>query len=94
MALTFLTNLLYSVSLTTSFFTTLLSLLKSAGVFSNLSKSNLSTSLFKLLKPLGIIWNWLVSNSSTSYYKLTKSNFLANFNALAPAAFFKSAFVA
>ena len=52
MLLTFLTNLLYSVFLTTSFFTTLLSLLKSTRVVSILLKSNLSTLLFKLLKPI------------------------------------------
>ena len=46
----FATNLLYTVFLTTSFFTTLLNLLKSAGIGTNLSMSNLSTSLFKLAK--------------------------------------------
>ena len=47
---TFVTNLSYSVFLTTSFFTTLLSLLKSAGTGAYLSISNLSTSVFKLAK--------------------------------------------
>ena len=47
---TFTTNLLYTVFLTTSFFTTLLNLLKSAGIGTNLSISNLSTSVFKLDK--------------------------------------------
>ena len=47
---TLVTILLYSVLLTTSFFTTLLSLLKSLGIGTNLSMSNLSTSVFKLAK--------------------------------------------
>ena len=42
-------NLSYT-ALTTSFFTTSLSLLKSAGTGANLSMSNLSTSVFKLAK--------------------------------------------
>ena len=50
--LTFLTNSLYSVFLTTSFFTTLLSLLKSTEAVFNLPVSNLSTLFFKLVKPL------------------------------------------
>ena len=45
---TFATNLLYTVFLTTSFFTTSLNLLKSTGIVTNLSISNLSTSVFKL----------------------------------------------
>ena len=44
------TNLLYSFFLTTSFFTTLLSLAKSLGVGVNLSISSLSTSVFRLGK--------------------------------------------
>ena len=40
----------YSVLLTTSFFTTLLSLAKSLGTGVNLSISNLTTSVFKLPK--------------------------------------------
>ena len=47
---TFLTSLSYSVFLTTSFFTTLLSLAKSLGTGVNLSMSSLSTSVFKLAK--------------------------------------------
>ena len=47
---TFATNLSYTVFLTTSFFTTVLSLLKSAGTVANLSIPNLSTSVFKLDK--------------------------------------------
>ena len=47
---TFATNLLYTVFLITSFFTTSLNLLKSAGIGTNLSMSNLSTSVFRLAK--------------------------------------------
>ena len=49
-ALTFATNLLYTDFLTSSLFTTFLSLLKSAGRVFNLSMSILSTSAFKLAK--------------------------------------------
>ena len=47
---TLLTNLIYSVSLITSFFTTLDNLLKSTGTVFSLSVSNVSTSVFKLAK--------------------------------------------
>ena len=47
---TFATNLLYTSYLTTSFFTTSLDLLKSTGIGTNLSISNLSTSVFRLAK--------------------------------------------
>ena len=47
---TFVTNLSYSVFLTTSFFSTLLSLAKSLGTGVNLSTSYLSTLVFKLAK--------------------------------------------
>ena len=47
---TFATNLSYTVFLTTSFFTTSLSLLKSTGTGTNLSRSNLHTLAFKLTK--------------------------------------------
>ena len=50
MSFTLATNLSYSVFLTTSFFTTLLSFAKSLGTGVNLSISNLSTSVFKLAK--------------------------------------------
>ena len=50
MVLTLVTNLLYSVFLTTSFFAIALNLLKSTGIVSNLPISNLSTSDFKLAK--------------------------------------------
>ena len=46
---TFFILALYTTFLTTSFFTALLSLLKSTGVVSNFAISNLSTLLFKLL---------------------------------------------
>ena len=45
---TLATNLSYTAFLTTSFFTTSLSLLKSTGTGANLSMSNLSTSVFRL----------------------------------------------
>ena len=50
MLFTLATNLSYTVFLTTSFFTTLLSFAKSLGTCVNLSISNLSTSVFKLAK--------------------------------------------
>ena len=46
----FATNLSWTVFLTASFFTTLLSLIKSTGTGTNLSISNLSGSVFKLAK--------------------------------------------
>ena len=78
----------YSVFLTTSFFTTLLSLLKSTGTGANLSISNLSTLLFKLLKLFGKLFNLSISNLSTSVFKLTRSDFAANLDVLIPVAFF------
>ena len=45
-----MTNLLYSVFLATSFFTTLFNLDKSIGTVFNLSTSILSTSVFKLAR--------------------------------------------
>ena len=47
---TFVTNLLYSVFLTKSFFTKLLDLAKSSGTGVNFAISNLSTSVYKLAK--------------------------------------------
>ena len=47
---TLVTNLLYSVFLTTSFLTTLLNLARSTGTVFNLSASILSSSVFKLAK--------------------------------------------
>ena len=85
---------LYSVLLTTSFFTALLSLLKSTGVVSNFPISNLSTLLFKRFKPLGTFLNLSISNLSTLDFKLAKLKFLATFDVSTPVAFFKSALVA
>ena len=50
MALTLVTNFSYTLFLTTSLFTTLLSLHKSTGTVFNLSISNSSTFDFKLTK--------------------------------------------
>ena len=50
MLFTLATNLSYTLFLTTSFFTTLLSFAKSLGTGVNLSISSLSTSVFKLAK--------------------------------------------
>ena len=47
---TFLTNLLHSAFLSTSFFTTLLSLAKSSGTGVNFATSSLSISVFKLAR--------------------------------------------
>ena len=47
---TFVTNFSYKIFLTTSFFTTVLSLAKSLGTGPNLSISNRSTSVFRLAK--------------------------------------------
>ena len=76
MALTFLTNSSYSVFLTTSSSTILLSLLKSKGMCFNLSETNLSTLIFKLFKPLGTYSNSSIPNLSISDFKLAKSAFL------------------
>ena len=53
---------LYTAFLATSFFTILLSLLKSLGTCTNLSTSKLSTFLFKQLKPRGTfsIYRYLI----------------------------------
>ena len=91
---TFLTNLSYSVFLTTWFFTTSLRLLKSTGTGTNLSRSNLSNLLFKLFKLVGTFSNWSISNLSTSDFKLVKSNYLANFHVSTTAARLKFDFVA
>ena len=50
MLFTFAANLSYTVFLTTSFFSTSFSLLKSTGTGANLPMSNLSTSVFRLAK--------------------------------------------
>ena len=53
----FLVLPVYTSFSTTSFFTKSLSLLKSTGIGTNLSSSNLSTLLFKLLKLVGTFFN-------------------------------------
>ena len=68
----------YSVFLTTSFFTTLPSSLKSTGIGANLSISNSSTLLFKLLKLVGKPFNLSISNLSTSVFKLAKLDLVQN----------------
>ena len=83
----FLILALYSIFLTTSFFTALLSLLKSTGTGANLSISNLSTLLFTLFKLVGKLFNLSISNLSTSVFKLTRSDFAANLDVLIPVAF-------
>ena len=85
---------LYSVCLTTSFFTTLPSLLKSTGTGANLSISNLSTLLFKLLKLFGKLFNLSISNLSTSVFKLAKFYFSAKLEVSKCEIFFMSDFVA
>ena len=60
-----LISVLYSVFLTTSFFTTSHSLIKSTGVVSDFPIFNLSTLRFKLFKPLGTFFNGSISNLST-----------------------------
>ena len=71
----FLILALYSVFLTTLFFTTVLSLLKSTGAGANLSIPILSTLLFELLKLVGTFFNLSISNLSASVFKLTKLDF-------------------
>ena len=83
---------LYSVFLATSFLATLPGLLKSTGVVSNFTISNLSTLLFKLLKSFGTLFNLSISNLLTSGFKLTKSDFVASLDVSVPVAFFKSFF--
>ena len=84
---------IYISFITTSFFTTSLSLLKSTGTGTNLSTSNLSTLLSKLLKSVEASFNLSISNLSTSDFKLAKSVFLAKGDVSTPVAFFKSAFL-
>ena len=69
----FLTNSSHVVFLKTSLFTTLLSLLKSAGVVFNSSISNLLVSVFKLAKSIFLA----KSVVSTPVYFLKKSAFVA-----------------
>ena len=73
--------------LTTSFFTTSLSLLKSTGTGKNLSTSNLSTLLFKLFKLVGTFFNISISYLSTSDFKLAKSTSSAKDDVSTPVRF-------
>ena len=84
----------YTSFLTTSFFTTSVSLLKSTGSGTNLSISNLSTLLFKLLKLVGKFFSLSIPDLSTLDFELAKLTFLVNFDVSTPVAFFKSVFVA
>ena len=68
----FLILALYTSFLTTSCFTTSLSLLKSIETCTNLPTSNLSTLFFKLLKLVGSYFNLSISNLSTSDSILAK----------------------
>ena len=72
----------------TSFFTTLLSLLKSTRTGTILSTSSLSTLLFKLLKSAGTFFSLLISNLATLNFKSAKSIFLARDEVSIPVAFF------
>ena len=84
--------LAYTSLLTTSFFTTSLSLHKSTGRDPNLSTSDLSSLPFKLLKLVGTFFGLSTSYLSTLDFKLDQSTCLAYFDMSAPVAFFKSAF--
>ena len=82
------------ILLTTSFFTTSYSLIKSTGTDINLPTSNVSTLLFKSPKSVGTFFNLPISNLLTLGFKLAKATFLTKFDVSAHVAFFKSAFVA
>ena len=84
---------LYTSFLTTSFFTTSLSLLKSIGAGANLATSNLSTLLFILLIGLSTFFNLSIYNLSTSDFQIAKSTFFEKDDVSMPVAFFKSVFV-
>ena len=62
---TFATNLLYTVFLATSFFTASLNLLKSTGIGTHLSMSNLSTSVFRLAK---LVFSTKLEVTSVKYF--------------------------
>ena len=83
---------LYTSFLTASFFTTLLSLLKSTGIVSNFPLFNLSTLFFKLFKLLGKFFNSSISNLPASYFKLDKLVVLAKDDVPTPVAFFINLF--
>ena len=69
---TFVTNLSYTIFLTTSLFITLLSLLKSTGTAFNLSASILSISAFKLVKSY-----FATDLDVSTYVAFLKSDFVA-----------------
>ena len=77
----------YTSFLTTSFFTTTLSLLKSAGTGNNSSISYLSTLLFRLFKLLGKCFYSSIFNLPTSDFKLARPFFLTKDDVSTPAAF-------
>ena len=85
---------LYTSSLITSDFTASLNLLKSTENGNNLSTCSLSNLLYKLLKAVETFFSLSISNPSTSDFKLAEWIFLAKDDALIPAAFFKSVFIA
>ena len=68
----FLILALHASFLATSFFVTLLSLLKSRGTSANVSIFNLSSLLFKFLTSSGIAFNLSASFLSTSAFKQAK----------------------
>ena len=71
-SLTFLIYLSYSVFLTASFFTALLTLHEYTGTGTILSTSNLSTLFFTQFKPLGGFSNLSISNLWASDFKPAK----------------------
>ena len=79
---------LHTSFLTTSFFTTSISLLKSTGTCTNLSTSNLSSLLLKLSKLVDTFFNLSISNLSILDLKLAKSTILAKADVSTPVAFF------
>ena len=85
---------LHLICLTTLFFTTLLSLLKSTGIVSNFTISNLPTLFFKLLKLVGTFFNSPISNLLNSVFKLTRSDFAAHLDVSLPLTFLNLDFVA
>ena len=81
---------LYLYLLTPSFFTTSLTLFKSARTVTNLPTFNLSALLFQLFKPVATFPNLSRSYLSTSDIKLAKSSSLANIDVSGTVTLFKS----
>ena len=73
----FLILALYAAFLATSFFTALLSLLKSTEAGANLLITDFYILLFKLLKLIGKLFNLSISNLTTSIFKLAEFDFSA-----------------